>query len=359
MQRISLIILIALLAGTGGKLIAQARPPLVVGAVSAAPGTTRSGVIPIPAAPGDGGTAIPISVIHGAQPGPMVAIVAGVHGAEYPPILALQELRRRLKASELRGSVILVHCANPPSFFARTVYYGPADWQNLNRVFPGSADGTLSSRIAHGLIREVIGPADILVDAHAGDANEALQSYVGIMLTGDSAKDARTRELGLALGFPRLIENVLVPPLPNPARYLTRTAAGMGKLSLAIESGELGRRDQSYVAPVVDGLLNLLRAAGVVPGPTRAGSPPERYSGNRTVASPATGVLWPRTTLGRRVQKGDTLAVVTDLYGDPAAVVVSPENGVVMYLVTSPPISAGETVAAVGIPLTTQPAHTR
>jgi predicted deacylase len=330
---------------------AQQREPLSVGEVTAAPGAAASGYLRVPPAAGDNGTDIPITVVHGPQPGPVVAIVAGVHGSEYPPMLAVQVLRRHLVPRELRGSVILVHCANPPSFFARTVYYGPLDRQNLNRVFPGAADGSVSYRIADALIREVVSPADVLVDVHGGDANEALTSYAAIMLTGDTARDARTRLLGNALGFPRLIENKLPVPIPTPARYLTRAAAAMGKTSLAIESGELGRRDIQYVQPIVDGLLNLLRAASILPGRPTAYSQRQRYASNETVASPVTGVLWPRLRLGERVVKGDTLAVVTDWFGQQAAVILSPNDGVVMYQAVTPPISAGETVAAVGVPL--------
>jgi predicted deacylase len=331
--------------------IAQQREPLSVGDVTATPGTAASGYLRIPPAAGDNGTDIPITVVHGRQPGPVVSIVAGVHGSEYPPILALQELRRRLVARELRGSVILVHCANPPSFFARTVYYGPSDWQNLNRVFPGAVDGTLSYRIADAVIQRVIVPADVLVDVHGGDANEALRSYAAIMLTGDIARDARTRVLGNALGFDRMIETTLSMPIPAPARYLTRAAASMGKISVAIESGELGRRDNEYVQPIVDGLLNLLRVDSMIPGRPIGHSPRERYASNRTVVSPVSGILWPHSRLGQRLVKGDTLAVVTDLLGESAAVIVSPEDGVVMYQAMTPPISAGETAAAIGVSL--------
>lgn len=330
---------------------AQQREPFTVGTVTAAPGAAVTGFLRIAQAVGDTGTAIPITVVHGTRTGPVIAIVAGVHGAEYPPILALQALRPQLRAQEIQGTVILVQCANPPSFFARTVYYNPVDWQNLNRVFPGSPDSTLSFRIADVLVREVIERADIVVDVHAGDANEALLSYAGVILTGDSTADARTRQLGESLGFERVVEVTLPRPFPVPSRYLSRTAASRGKLSVAIESGELGRRDAGYVQPIVSGLMNLLRTAGVVPGKPQRLPPRERYSGNRTAPSPATGILWPRVRLGQQVKQGDTLAVITSLHGESLGAVLSPEAGRVMYQAATPPISAGETVAAVGVPL--------
>src|SRR5262245_19951177 len=132
---------------TGGNASAQPAP-FTVGAVTAAPGTTASGAIAIAARPGDQGTTIPISIVHGVKPGPVLALTAGVHGQEYAPVIALQRVLKSLDPKSIAGTVVLVHVANMPSYLARTIYYAPADGKNLNRVFPGRADGTLSERIA-------------------------------------------------------------------------------------------------------------------------------------------------------------------------------------------------------------------
>src|SRR5579884_3738584 len=132
----------------------------------------QSGFIEIPAA-GDAATRIPVTTIEGAS-GPVLALVAGNHGYEYPPILALQGLRAELSEADIRGTVIMVHVANMPSFLGRTVYFSPVDGKNLNRCYPGGASGTVSERIAHAITREVIAEADCLLDLHCGDGNESL-----------------------------------------------------------------------------------------------------------------------------------------------------------------------------------------
>ncbi len=90
-----------------------------------------------------------------------------MRGSSDGPVLAL-----------IAGTLLLVHIANPPSFYGRTIYTSPADGKNLNRVFPGRPDGTLSERIAHAITSEVIAKANFLVDLHAGDGNEALRPYI-------------------------------------------------------------------------------------------------------------------------------------------------------------------------------------
>src|SRR5688572_29006659 len=155
---------------------AQVWGPLTVGGITAQPGQKASGMIAVPAR-ADSGTQIPITVIRGRQAGPTLALIAGTHGSEVAPTVALQRLRAEVDANELRGTLLLVHVANMPSFLGRTIYYSPIDGKNLNRVYPGKANGSVSERIAHAITTEIIERADYLVDMHAGDGNESLRPY--------------------------------------------------------------------------------------------------------------------------------------------------------------------------------------
>ena len=115
----------------------------VVGTVEVQRGHQASGYLEVP--PGiDAGTVIPITVVHGTGDGPTLALIAGTHGYEYPGITALQRIRKSLEPGELSGTIIMVHIANLPSFLGRTIYFSPADGKNLNRVYPGDPDGSVS-----------------------------------------------------------------------------------------------------------------------------------------------------------------------------------------------------------------------
>ena len=128
---------------------------ITIGGITAEPGTAVSRMVPVGGG-ADGATELPVTVLHGLEPGPVVALIAGNHGYEYAPILAHQRLLARIDAKSLRGTVVLVHVAAMPSFLARTVYRSPVDGKNLNRVYPGKADGTSSERIAYFVTEEVI-----------------------------------------------------------------------------------------------------------------------------------------------------------------------------------------------------------
>src|SRR5262245_36190192 len=150
--------------------------PLTVGSAVATKGSKSSGFIDVPRH-FDPETRIPVTVIAGATDGPTLALVAGIHGSEPSPIVALQRIRDEVDPARLKGTLIIVHVANLPSFTHRTIYRGPFDQKNLNRVFPGKADGTASERIAHAITTQVIDQCDCLVDMHSGDGNEQLRPY--------------------------------------------------------------------------------------------------------------------------------------------------------------------------------------
>jgi predicted deacylase len=173
---------------------------ITIGGITAEPGTAVSRMIPIRGGT-DAAIDLPVTVLHGASPGPVVALIAGNHGYEYAPILALQRVLERVSPSDLRGTVVMVHVAAMPSFLARTVYRSPVDGKNLNRVYPGKAEGTSSERIAYFITEEVIEKANYVIDLHCGDGNEWLRPFVYMPVTGEAALDRKIEELVLAFGI--------------------------------------------------------------------------------------------------------------------------------------------------------------
>src|SRR5437879_3326714 len=153
----------------------------------------------------DSGTQIPVTTIRGAAPSPTLALIAGNHGYEYPPILAVQKLRTLINPATLKGTIIMVHVANMPSFLGRTVYFSPIDGKNLNRVYPGRKDGTVSERIADAITTEVIEKADYVLDLHCGDGNESLRPYVYQTVTGNPKMDEAMARMALAFGIDHIV----------------------------------------------------------------------------------------------------------------------------------------------------------
>lgn len=318
-----------------------------VGPVVARRGEATSGYLEIPAG-SDPATLVPVTVIHGVNPGPVLALIAGTHGYEYSPILTLNRIKPKIDAKRLSGTVILVHVANMPSFLKRTIYYNPWDWKNLNRVYPGKPDGTNSERIAHAITREVIERSDYLVDLHCGDGNEALRPYAYWMTLDDEKLNERAKQLVLAFGLPIIIIDPDRPRDPNASAYTSNTAMTRGKPAITIESGQLGSMSEEWIAPIENGIMNVLKHLNMTAGKATAVKRPQWVDKSEVIRSPETGVLWPKAKLGSRVKKGELLAVVNNFFGDTLAEVRAPFDGLLLYILGTPPINKDEPVAFVG-----------
>jgi hypothetical protein len=325
---------------------ASAEATLRVGTAAARPGEVAAGTIEVPAG-ADPGTEIPVSVVNGASPGPVLALVAGTHGYEYTSILALPRVLARLDPKRMAGAVILVHMANPPAFYERRIYRN-ADGKNLNRVYPGRADGTQTERIAFALTREVIEKATHLVDMHCGDGNESLRPYSYWQVTGEAKMDAAGKELALAFGLDHIVIDRERPKDPEKSLYTANTAVLRGKPAITVESGGMGHTDEASVAAQERGALSVIGHLGIQDLPSARVERPLFVDRSEVLTAPATGVWRWSVEKMQSVAEGTLLGRVHDVFGKVLAEVRSPFAGELLYVVATPPVTKGEPVAFVG-----------
>lgn len=336
-------IVLALLA-TSGVALAGDFPQL--GPLRASAGQAISGYLEIPPL-GDNGTRIPVSLVRGSNDGPVLALIAGTHGYEYPGISALQRLRQSIDPSALRGTLILVHIANPPSFYGRTIYTSPADGKNLNRVFPGRPDGTLSERIAHEITSQVIAKADFLVDLHAGDGNEALRPYVYMPVTGDARLDAATRGMALAFGLDHIVIDAARTAPPDATKFVDQTALARGIPAITTETGQLGQNDERSIELAESGIRNLMRHLGMLEGTPASNTSVVWLEDYQVIISPVTGVFRATVRDGYAIAEGGLLGKLFDPFGARIGDVRAPFAGIVNYVVGTPPAVEGQPLAMV------------
>lgn len=323
---------------------------ITVGSATARSGQKVSGFIDVPAGR-DPGTRLPVTVVRGVRDGPVLALTAGIHGSEPSPIVALQRVRADLDARKLAGTVILLHIANVPSFVHRTIYRGPWDQKNLNRVFPGKADGTGSERIAHAITTQVIDQCDYLIDMHSGDGNEALRPYsYWNALGADARVDTVARELAIAFGIEYIVVDRGRPRDITATQFCSNTAHVRGTPAVTTEAGAVGIPTKDAVAINVRGALSVMRHLKMLPGRATPAKKPIWIEPSHVLTSPATGLWYRAVKADQRVHKGARLGYVTDYFGETLAVVKSPVSGVVLYVVASPATTEGEPVAMVGKP---------
>jgi predicted deacylase len=287
---------------------------------------------------------LPCLVARGAAEGPRLSLIAGIHGCEYSSIAAVIRFMGALDTRELRGTVTAVPVVNVPSFEARTPFVVPQDGKNLNRCFPGSYEGTFSEALARGIYDELITPCDVLLDLHGGDLVEALEPF---SMYDESPVEDRARALAVAFGLPYVVRSARVgAPVSGTT---SSAAAAAGVPAVIAEAGGCGLLEESAVRLHLDGLTNALRHLEMLPGkPT---PPPSGMRGvDRFIWLRSEHAGWwePVVRAGDEVQIESLLGVVRNLYGDVLEEVVAPDDGVPLFVTTSPAVTVDGLLLGLG-----------
>jgi len=289
----------------------------------------------------------PYFAVVGSQPGPTFVLTAGIHAAEYTGILAAIRLGRWLDPVHVKGTIAIIPLLNRPGFFERCIYINPEDGDNLNRVFPGRADGTWSERFAHHLLEDVVVRCDYAMDLHAGDMIEDLEPFVISSPTGNAEVDARVQTMIDRYGVRWATRSIPTGERPG---MLYAAAAARGVPAIIAESGRCGLVEEDAIRRHVHGVSNIWRALGVLGDePARNVEPPQVLSRFEWLRSDHEGIFECRVRVNDRVRAGQVLGVMVDLLGNQLAEVTSPAEGVVLFVVTSPAIKKSGLLLGVGV----------
>jgi predicted deacylase len=318
----------------------MANRELVVGNLSARPGEKKVGVqeIMVQGMP----YTFPMFLINGGEEGPALAVTGGIHGGEYASIAAALDLGRRLEPKALRGRVIIAPVVNMPAFRARSIYICPLDGVNLNRVFPGKADGSASEQIADWVFRNVIKQGNYYADLHGGDLVEALVPFTIFNRTGNEAVDRTALEMAKVFGIRYVVRSDAI----GGSAYSAAAHAGIP--AILTEAGAQGIWLPEAVALHTNGLNRLMRHLGMLAGPAPDPLPSSLLDQFIWLRSEHDGFWYPKPSVDDAVHKGQDLGAVTDFQGNVLQAIKSPADGRVLFLVSSLAINKGDPLLAVG-----------
>jgi len=289
---------------------------------------------------------IPLVIVNGAKPGPALCVSGGVHGYEYSSIEAVNQLIRQSDPSKLNGTLIIVPVLNMAGFETRgpqggqsTPFQNPIDSINLNRIFPGNPDGTMSYQIAAAFMSKIVSKAEYYVDCHGGDLNEELTSYIIVAQTGDPNKDRAARDV-LAASF-----DCDFISISAGGGGSIEAAAKMGNPAIVVEAGGFGRVMEEAVQFINNGLNNVMKKLKMIEGiptPTRKQRTRQRWN----VYAKRGGICIP-LPLGTKVKKGDKVAEVRSIFGELLETVESPVDGYICFRRNPIPISTNDRVVGI------------
>lgn len=296
------------------------------------PGTRVSGFLSL----ANGEFSLPVTILNGERPGKTVLITAGIHSGEYVGIQSAIELSNKLKIEKIAGTVVIVKVINREAFEKRKGSMGMEDGKNLNRVFPGSPEGTQTERLAWGIEKELFPIADYYIDLHSGDDFEQLTPYVYYAGVASEQVVKMSREMAEQADLPYMVCSTV----GSGGCY--NYAAALGIPSILIERGGMGAWSQEESHSTRRDVRNILCHLGVYLGQKdyRTYYPLEVKD---IVYQGATyGGLWyPSKAPGDMIRPGEVLGMVRDYEGQVLEVCRAETEGVILYQTGSLQVEEG------------------
>ena len=252
-----------------------------------------------------GSIMIPITVAKNGD-GPCALLTGANHGEEYEGPIALNELANRIQQSDIKGRVIIVPAFNYPAYLAAT-RVSPIDSLNMNRVFPGSAKGTVTLQIADYFSSVLLPMADYVLDIHSGGKTLEFLPFAAYHELDDKAQQAKCEAATRAFGAPYHISLIEI----DAAGMYDTQAEDMGKVFVSTELGGGGTTSTRTIGVGKRGVHNFLVHAGILQKPPME-SPEvnvelDMQQENAYVFSEHNGLLEPCVDLGDSVKPGDLL----------------------------------------------------
>jgi uncharacterized protein len=320
---------------------------VTIGTAAARAGQKANGFIQVPAGV-DAATNIPVIVINGAKPGPKLALVAGSHGTEYASIIALEKLAQSVNPSELSGTLVILPLVNLGSFAQKVPHLNPVDGKNMNRMYPGKADGTQTERASWAIGKQVIEQTDYLIDLHGGDLDENLRRYSYWPVTGNEKLDATNHGMAMAFGLDHIVIQKSQGASVPGATPISRYATDLGKPTVIAEAGHAGTTEAEDVEVLVRGAEGVMRYLKMLPGEVKPVEHPVWIGEITTVRGGEDGIFYPLAVPEGYVTQGMRIGYITDYFGNKLEDVITPVTGVVVYICSVPSMKKGDTAAYVG-----------
>jgi predicted deacylase len=251
---------------------------------------------------------VPVAVIS-SGPGPVALLVAGTHGDEYEGQVLAHELIRQLDPARLSGTVIVVPAANSPAVRS-AARVSPIDAGNLNRSYPGRAEGGPTEQVAALIAGALLPRADFVIDMHSGGSNSTYVPCAFIYRGPDEELWRAKLRASRLLGLPYVM---VVAPLLEPGS-LSSAGDLAGVLTISTELSGSGTVDRHALGSMRRGMPRLLADLGILNGAAEAPVEAEPQWIELVPESPVTstvaGLFEPLVDLGEAVSAGQPVARV-------------------------------------------------
>lgn len=308
-----------------------------IGNEKIAAGTRRIVDLPVSKLSNHTPVTLPIHVLHGSRPGPAMFISAAIHGDELNGVEIIRRVLKTLVPGAIAGTLLAIPVVNAYGFIGRSRYL--PDRRDLNRAFPGSAQGSLAARLAHLFLNEVVRRCQFGIDLHTAAVHRVNLPQI----RADFLRHTRCRELAEVFGADLVLES------PERTGSLRRAARELGCDVLVYEGGEGLRLNEFAISAGVDGIAKVMLHTGMLELPDGVELPardairmPVFANASKWVRSPDGGIFRTVRKIGNAVSEGEIIGWVANPYEDVQTEIRSPRRGIIIGSTTLPVVNMGD-----------------
>lgn len=280
---------------------------------------------------------LPVMVIRGKQPGPVLGLTAGVHGNELNGIPVVQRVLTQIDPTTLQGTLIGIPTVNVLSLLSHERRF--VDGEDLNRIMPGKAKGNRSQIYAYRFVNRIIKELDYLIDLHTASEGRINSHYIRADMR--RRKTARLAELQNAQ---------IVLNNAGADGTLRSAAADLGVAAITVEVGDPNRFQRNMIQFGMEGIFNVLYDLKMLAGEVRKPSEPAVFCRKSYwIYADRGGILEVFPKLTETVEQGDRIALIRDVFGEVIKEYFAPETGVVIGKSVRPVNQTGGRILHLGI----------
>lgn len=279
---------------------------------------------------------VPVIIERAKQDGPVLLLMAGVHGDEVNGVGIIREIIQKKYNKPRRGTIICIPVFNIFGYLMQTREF--PDGRDLNRMFPGTSQGSLASQFAHLFTTEIAPLVDYVIDFHTGGADRDNMAQIRCVLSEKKAMDLAT-----AFGAPYIVHSDYI------GKSIRETFHKMGKTILLFEGGKSKNINSKITNSAVIGTYNVMKYLGMQDGEIDATVKPVIIKKSKWIRAPYSGMFRLKVKNGIRVKKKDVLGVIQDPFGEFERKIIAPFDCNIFCVNTTPIVNKGNALFHVSV----------
>jgi uncharacterized protein len=279
---------------------------------------------------------IPVIVERAKLDGPTLLLMGGIHGDETNGVAIVRDIIRKKYNKPIRGTVICIPVFNVFGYLSQTRVF--PDGRDLNRMFPGSENGSLASQFAHRFTKDIAPLVDYVIDFHTGGAERSNFPNVRCVL-----EEEKVFELAKVFGAPYIVHSNYI------AKSVRDTIHKMGKTILLFEGGKSKNLNESVIKLGVSGALNVMKYLGMQKGELNNNRKPVVIEKSKWLRAPYSGMFQLTIENGSKVAKKTVLGKIYDPYGEFERRVTAPADCYIFGVNTAAIVNKGDALFHVSV----------